>query len=193
MITWALDEVKYQIDNDEVHTLKEDKIVSSMNWRAIQSCAFDIRGHMSQIINGLKQPVPWPYFHLLNLMVLVTLSLVAYGLVGYGNPILTFFIHCIICTIFIGMKNLAVAMSDPFGDDAIDFNLEGFLKGSYKNVVAHFQEKHEVFGNKCPEGMTIPIVHEGDLAKSPKSQKGDTGCRGARATERTNLLAGCAD
>ena len=29
--------------------------------------------------NPLKQPVPWPYFHLLNLMVMLSLSLVATG------------------------------------------------------------------------------------------------------------------
>ena len=34
---------------------------------------FSFRGHCGQIVNLLKQPVPFPYFHLLNLMLLVQL------------------------------------------------------------------------------------------------------------------------
>jgi predicted membrane chloride channel (bestrophin family) len=192
LITWALDEVKFQIDSDK----SENAIVTSMNYRHFQGCAFEIRGHMSQIINQLKQPVPWPYFHLLNLMVLVTLTLVAYGLVGYGDPILTFFIHSIICTIFIGMKNLAVAMSDPFGDDAIDFKLEAFLNASYGNAIAHFMDEHVVLGDTCPEGMMVPMLPRPPVSTmQPKSttsvsfQKDEP----SRATEKTVLLAGKAE
>ena len=33
----------------------------------------------------------------------------------------------------------AVQLADPFGEDAVDFEIEQFLKGAYVNTVAHLQ------------------------------------------------------
>ena len=38
-------------------------------------------GHNGQISNWLQQPVPFPYFHVLTLLLLVDLLLISYGLV----------------------------------------------------------------------------------------------------------------
>ena len=35
-----------------------------------------------QIVNILKQPVPFPYFHLLNVMLFITLMFLGYALIG---------------------------------------------------------------------------------------------------------------
>ena len=49
---------------------------------------------------------------------------------------LTFVIYLVICTSFIGLKEVAVAMADPFGDDDIDFDTEKMLAAAYNNAVA---------------------------------------------------------
>ena len=157
MITWSLQEVKSaMVAQGEVH------LETSLIWHEFQEICFDFRGHLSLMLNLMKQPVPWPYFHLLNLMVLLVLSLVGYGLVGLGHIVLTSIVHAVICTIFIGLKNLAVAMADPFGDDAIDFRVEGFLGASYKNAIAHFLDEAEVNGSELPDGLRNPLV-DGDM------------------------------
>lgn len=38
-------------------------------------------------------------------------------------------------------------MSDPFGDDAIDFDLEAMLSGAYKNAVALLRDTRASDGN----------------------------------------------
>ena len=64
----------------------------------------NVRGHCSQIVNLLKQPVPWPYFHMLNLLTFLVLVLVSYGLVGLAWWPISLVVHAIICLIFIGAR-----------------------------------------------------------------------------------------
>ena len=37
------------------------------------------------------------------------------------------------------MRGLAVQLSNPFGNDAVDFEIEKFMLGSYSNAVAHLR------------------------------------------------------
>jgi predicted membrane chloride channel (bestrophin family) len=82
----------------------------------------------------------WAYFHLLNMMSFLTLLLVSYCLVGASAWPVTVTVHAIICLIVLGMKQLAGAMADPFGDDEIDFRVEQFLASMYDNSMAHITE-----------------------------------------------------
>ena len=112
-----------------------------------------------------RQPVPWAYFHLLNLMSFLTLLLVSYMLVFLASWPVTLPVHMIICLIVLGLKNLAVAMSDPFGDDVIDFKVERFLAGMFDNSVAHLCETYKAHGTTLPEGIHNPLP--ADLTSPP--------------------------
>ena len=68
--------------------------------------------------------MPWAYFHLLGLMTFLTLFIGGYVLTGLAQWPITLAVHAIVCLVVMGMKNLAVAMADPFGDDVIDFDIE---------------------------------------------------------------------
>ena len=39
------------------------------------------------------------------------------------------------CLVMIGLAEIAISMSDPFGDDQADFNLDAFLQSVYNNAV----------------------------------------------------------
>ena len=74
------------------------------------------------------------------MMSFLTLLLVSYSLVFASAWPVTLVVHAIICFIVLGMKNLAGAMADPFGDDSIDFKVERFLASMYDNSMAHLTE-----------------------------------------------------
>ena len=72
---------------------------------------------------------------------------------------LTIIAFAVVCLTTIGLKELAVAMADPFGDDVIDFQLEKFLAAMYQKQLTsptkHFtspQAKQETQGF---EGKTL--------------------------------------
>ena len=45
---------------------------------------------------------------------------------------LSMWIYTVVCFAFLGLKEVAVAMSDPFGDDDVDFDVERLLYGEQK-------------------------------------------------------------
>ena len=133
-VSWGLDAAKAMC----AQTGERDNGWSSWQFREV---AFKFRGHCGQIINLLKQPVPFPYFHLLNVIMLLQLLLLSYALAGF--PLIApYFSTTIIgfsTVVLLGMRGLAVQLSNPFGNDAVDFEIEKFMLGSYSNAVAHLR------------------------------------------------------
>jgi len=85
-----------------------------------------VREQQQNIRDTLMLPMPFQYFHLLNMMVVVNLMLWAYGMGTTRSifaPVGFFFAELIFC----GMMELAGEMSDPFGSDEVDFPLNTWL------------------------------------------------------------------
>ena len=122
---------------------------------------FKFRGHCGQIVNWLKQPVPFPYFHLLNVILLSQLVLLAYGLGTMSNIAYYFSIQIMVFVtiVLLGMRGLAVQLSNPFGTDAVDFELEAFMKGAYENAKAHLrQESRAPLVGRTADKILNPIA-----------------------------------
>jgi len=152
LIYWALREVQHELKQGDAETDR---------WRAhayqqFEQLGFTLRGTSSQITNLLKQPVPWAYYHLLNFMTVLVLVLLAYGFVGMAPPFASIVAFIVISLMVLGLKELAVAMADPFGDDVIDFQLEKFLAGSYRNALAHLGDTYQPTASKVEEEVAPP-------------------------------------
>ena len=52
--------------------------------------------------------------------------------------------YIIVCFTMIGLQEIAVAMSDPFGDDDTDFDTTRLLEKCYNNVLEYYTEQHLV-------------------------------------------------
>lgn len=141
-------------EGDDFATALRGELVLSQ----LRDAAFAFRGRCGQIVNTLKQPVPYPYFHLLNLILFVNLVLFGFSAVIMAWWPFTILAVSIVTIILLGMRVLAVQLSDPFGDDAVDFEIEQFLKGAYVNSVAHLQQaKLPGFGYEAPPGVDCPV------------------------------------
>ena len=81
-------------------------LFANFAYNDFQSVAHEMRSHCSQIYSTLRQPVPFAYFHLLNLMVIVNLLLLAYGMAGLAPPPVTIVCFTISCIVFIGLRDL---------------------------------------------------------------------------------------
>jgi len=129
----------------------------------LREAAFGFRGHCGQIVSMLKQPVPFPYFHLLNVMLFINLSFISYAIVGLAFWPFTVVIMGLASSILIGMRSLAVQLSDPFGNDEVDFEVEEFLTSAYANAVAHLKAPcHQPCLRKLPGGLTSPLYGPGE-------------------------------
>ena len=163
LISWALREVQLELQRGPPETDR---------WRCgafqqFEQLAIELRSHCGQIKNLLKQPVPWAYFHLLNLMTVLVLILMAVGFVGMASAFMSTLSFACITLMLIGLKELAVAMADPFGDDEVDFKLEKFLAMSYRDALSHLQSQHEPCGSYVADEV-MPPRPQVDLATVKK-------------------------
>ena len=64
----------------------------------------------------------------------------------------------LISIVLVGMRSLAVQLSDPFGDDLVDFEIEDFLKSAFMNAVAHLREpRQKLWLDDMPSDLRSPL------------------------------------
>lgn len=88
-----------------------------------------------QVMDIVRMPVPFQYYHLLNVMVGMNVALWAYKMAlthSIFGPVVFFFAS----TIFIAMLELAKQLSDVFGNDDVDFPLHIWLSKFVQNSIA---------------------------------------------------------
>ena len=87
---------------------------------------FTIGANGSFIGNTLALPVPFPYYHILILMAVVDYFLFAIAFVDM-NSILSPVVMFLAVLMLSGLRELACALSDPFGDDEQDFPINAYI------------------------------------------------------------------
>ena len=115
-LIWAQREVAASIDASTQLPSNDDQLMYHF-----RELAFQFRGHCGQITNELAEPVPFPYFHMLTLLLFADLLAISWALVSLRmHPALTVTIFVLLLLLFAGLRQVAVDMSNPFGEDAID-------------------------------------------------------------------------
>ena len=137
----AMDEVQARI--------AKGRCTKGASLAPFQEQALALRASCAGVVDLLAQPVPVPYYWTLNLMLTVNLLLVAYAMIGAGTlmSIPTYFI---IALVTLGMKETAVALSDPFGLDAVDFETDAFMGGIMLNTKAMIAPNADWVPTTCP-------------------------------------------
>ena len=125
-----------------------------------RTLTLEMRGYCGHITQFLKQPVPFPYFQFLVVLIGIDLFLISYGLTTLDfHWLLTLFIYVVIQTAFLGLKEVAVAMSDPFGDDDVDFDANAMLQEAYNNALACLRDRRAPTAakTKLPKELSNPL------------------------------------
>ena len=71
------------------------------------------------------------------------------------SPIFCFVCYGIYVVLMIGLLEIATAMSDPFGEDDFDFDVDGLMKSAYNNAVAYLRDSDPVLSDKALHQLTI--------------------------------------
>lgn len=114
-LQWACEAAKFGLGKDGLRYVQ-----------LITAKVMFLRRSQQDVSDTMKMPLPFQYFHIMNLMLLVNLGLLSFTLGSYQNysvvPVFGF-----VEMIFMGIREMAVAMSDPFGDDDVDFPVAAWL------------------------------------------------------------------
>ena len=120
--TWALHAFKKAL-----LTKGADEASVMLVWVQLQNDVMKLRDATGAIINTLLLPIPFAYFHICVALTYFTYTILAVILVPMDTIwSLPFFFLVIV--LMSGMREVAGAMSDPFGDDATDFPVEKLMR-----------------------------------------------------------------
>lgn len=94
--------------------------------RGTVSALFKIRKEQQELMDIMNLPIPFQYYHLLNAMVFMNLVLWGYTM-AISMSLWASVIYFLSSLIFMGMMDLGNQLSDPFGEDEVDFPLQAWL------------------------------------------------------------------
>jgi len=119
----------------------EKSAITGRIFSLLNSIAADLRN----VSNTLNLPIPFPYFHLLNLLIFFSLMVAGLCCCIFAARVeaTTYCVAigplAVIAFVLIGMRTLSTALSDPFGTDDVDFPHCDFMRHIYDHVVAILQ------------------------------------------------------
>ena len=147
MQSWALRLAADQIARPEGKAAGAD-------FRELEKLALKLREHGGQISNLLKQPVPFPMYHTLMMMMSVNLLVMAYAMIESSTimSIPTFFMISFVC---LGLKETAIALSDPFGMDPVDFETDVFMA----RIMINTKELIAKSATYVPQELPLPPMN----------------------------------
>merc|ERR550514_770122 len=115
----------------------------------------NVRKCQEDVVQVLELPMPFQYFHIMNLMLALNLLLWAYALGcedSYFAPVIFFFLQLM----FQGIRELCTGLADPYGDDEVDFPLNDWMTQLYVRVCAMTEDNWDV-GTMIPKGTLPPL------------------------------------
>lgn len=152
LLQWAAEVMK------EAHALSKapGNVLKSISDKMLRT-----RIYMQEVMDMKMLPMPFQYFHLLNVMLCVNCSLWAY-LMGTTFSVAATFSFIICLVIFLGMVHLASGLSDPFGEDEVDFPMNEWLEQVWILIVRLSQNKRVIRKNETWVQLTskeFDMVH----------------------------------
>lgn len=109
----------------------------------------------ARIKETLELPMPFPYFHIMNLMLMLNLFLWAYSL-GCQDSFWAPIIYMFVQMMFQGIRELSTALSDPFGSDDVDFPINEWMMTLYARVYGILEDTHDL--KKCDLSKVQPMM-----------------------------------
>lgn len=112
----------------------KDKTEEKVAFRQMSGKLLKVGKHQQEILDTLAMPMPFQYFHILNVMITMNLTMWAY-IMAIAESNFAFFAYFFAATIFMGLMELATQLSDPFGDDDTDFDIQLWIEEMIESTV----------------------------------------------------------
>eukprot|EP00930_Biecheleria_cincta_P054060 TRINITY_DN3995_c0_g1_i5.p1 TRINITY_DN3995_c0_g1~~TRINITY_DN3995_c0_g1_i5.p1 ORF type:complete len:384 (+),score=60.16 TRINITY_DN3995_c0_g1_i5:1349-2500(+) len=147
-----------------------------------------LRDDMNMLLQTHRTPVPFVYYHLLNSMICINCALWAFCMSAIQS-VFGPFIFLLASLLYIGMLEVAKAMSDPFGDDDVDFPLEvwydKFIEGQ-REALSDYETPPTLFDEALKQELASP---QKNMFLGSIIGSGSDGASGKQDAEYEELLS----
>lgn len=146
VLQWAMQLMRSIIPNPE----ERDDMLAGFYGRI-----YRVRKCQAEVTQILDLPMPFQYFHIMNLMLMLNLVLWAYSL-GCQDSLFAPVIYCFVQMMFQGIRELSTALSDPFGDDEVDFPVNAWMLGVYARMYGVLEDPYDI--SKLDLNRVTPLL-----------------------------------
>jgi len=120
-------------------------------FNALQGSVFKLRAAAYSVRAELSLPVPLPYFHSLNFLQNMNYAYMSYALL-FLNSNLTPIVLLVYIIITVGMREVAAALANPFGDDEVDFPVHKYITRLRGIALAVHESNNPINWHTVPTG-----------------------------------------
>lgn len=156
MLQWAMEVATWGLRKQVNFAGSNDRYIQQF-----QNKVYGLRRVHQDILDTLKLPLPFQYFHIMNLMLIFVLTLIAIvgGTTGNYVGIVVFFM-CAMA--FLSIREVSMAMSDPFGEDDVDFPVALWMQEALLNCLHLVEYDYKV-------GVASNFINVAPLKQAPKN------------------------
>lgn len=127
--------------------------------KMFQDKVYKVRRTQQDVVDTLKLPLPFQYFHFLTMLLVANLLVMSYTIALFQSYFATV-MYLFAMIIFMGIREMATAMADPFGDDEVDFPVNDWLQEMFTTAHVILEYDYTV-GNDANCSFVDPPSNEG--------------------------------
>mmetsp|Transcript_4487 Transcript_4487/g.10429 ORF Transcript_4487/g.10429 Transcript_4487/m.10429 type:complete len:620 (+) Transcript_4487:114-1973(+) len=132
LLNWAMQVVDDALKHDVLWSDRSERIAHVYNRLHVHTV--DLFLASQEVSHLVALPIPFPYFHLMNLVLMLNFLLVGMVLALFKN-LFTIVPYTLILLFFLGLRQVATELADPFGEDEVDFPVAEFLNYLFDHSV----------------------------------------------------------
>lgn len=143
----------------------------------LEKTYWNIRRCQDDVVEIMELPMPFQYWHVMNLMMMLNLTLWGYALALEDTYFATI-IFAFINVVFQGVRELSVALADPFGDDEADFPVNDWMTTLYQRLYSIVEDPWDIREETpLPDNGPLDMIKDGEavinlMVDARKQQRG---------------------
>jgi len=132
LATWAMQIVDKALEDDVFWDFRSMRIAHTHN--RLQAHMNTILKSIHEIGDVLALPIPFPYYHVMNLVLLfnlLVLCVICASFMTY-QTVFPFFVSLMF---FLGLREVSASLADPFNGEDSDFPIDTFLQYAFDGAI----------------------------------------------------------
>lgn len=130
--TWAMQIIDKALEDDVFWDFRSMRIAHTHN--RLQAHMNIILKSVHEIGDVLALPIPYPYYHVMNLVLIFNLLILCVICASFQTyqTVFPFFVSLMF---FLGLREVSASLADPFNGEDSDFPIENFLQYVFDNAI----------------------------------------------------------
>jgi len=132
LATWTMQIIDKALEDDAFWDFRSMRIAHTHN--RLQNHMNTILSSVHEIGDVLALPIPYPYYHVMNLVLIFNLLILCVICASFSTY-QTVFPFCVSVMFFLGLREVSANLAEPFNGEDSDFPIDTFLQYAFDTCI----------------------------------------------------------